>query len=155
MKKWLFLLLIFGTVAAFNGGMSLGTDVAELAPVQSVRVAQFNRYIMVETDTGAWGMGGDLASALVHMEETSPASVFLDTADYLIVAPELLYLLPDLKEVLRPSCGICLERGKTDMERVGQFLQIHEPKITLSDYLAGITDLPTLLTTQEGMQLVQ
>ena len=61
----------------------------------------------------------------------------------------------DLEDRLRPSCCVCLEEGQPDMTRVGQFLQIHTPEITMNDYLAGVTDLPTLLTTKEGMQLVQ
>jgi hypothetical protein len=41
------------------------------------------------------------------------------------------------------------------MSQVSAFLQTHTPTITLQEYLAGMTDLPTLLTTQEGMRLVQ
>lgn len=155
MKKWLFFLAVLGAVAVISGRTQPGTDVSQMQPVQSVRIAQFNRYITVETDTGAWGMGGDLDAALEHMNASAPAHIFLDTAEYLVIAPELVFLLPDLEDRLRPSCCVCLEEGQPDMTRVGQFLQIHTPEITMNDYLAGVTDLPTLLTTKEGMQLVQ
>lgn len=155
MKKWIFFFAALVFVAALGIQSSPGKDIAQLQPVQSVRLSTFNGYIMVETDTGAWGMGGDLDGAVSNMNATTAGQVFLDTAAYLVIAEDLLYLLPSMADHVRPSCGICVEEGQPDMTQVSAFLQIHEPTITLQEYLAGMTELPTLLTTQEGMQLVQ
>ena len=155
MKKWIFIFAALVLVAAVGIRSSPGTDVAQLRPVQSVRLSSFNGYITMETDTGAWGMGGDLAAAVSNMNDTATGQMFLDTAEYLVISEDLLYLLPAMADHVRPSCGICVEEGQPDMSQVSAFLQTHTPTITLQEYLAGMTDLPTLLTTQEGMRLVQ
>ncbi len=154
MKKWLFFFACLGIVAALSGEGLAGKDVASLEPVQAVYLAADGQKITVQTDTGAKGSGKNLDSALQNLHETTPALVFLDTADYLLVDPELKYLIPSVQDLLRPSCAICLTKGNPDMEKVGEFLKIHESPITLKDYLAGKRNLPTLKTTGEAMYLV-
>lgn len=154
MKKWLFFLACLGIVAALSGESLAGRDVATLEPVQTVQISSNGRKIVLQTDTGAKGSGKDLDDALQNLHEAASAFVFLDTADYLLVAPELCHLIPSLQDLLRPSCSIILMKGKPDMEKVGAFLKIHEPPVTMKDYLAGVHDLPTLNTTGEEMRLV-
>jgi hypothetical protein len=55
---------------------------------------------------------------------------------------------------LRPSCGVCLEDGETDLEQVGLFLRQHTPEITLMKYRAGDRALQTLVTREGRMHLV-
>ena len=154
MKKWGFFLAILVAIGLFGGRNTPGTDISRLEPAQTVRIGQFNGYVTVETDTGAWGMGGDLDAAIKNMNDTANGQVFLETAEFLVVCAEMTHLIPTAADYLRPSCGLCVEAGQTDMVQVGRFLQNHDPAVTLQDYLAGLTDLPTLLTTQEGMLLV-
>ena len=154
MKKWFFFLACIGAVAVLSGKGLGGKDVATLEPVQTVHLSTDGQKICLQTDTGAKGSGKTLDDALRSMHETSSSRVFLDTADYLIIAPELIDLLPAVEDLLRPSCRICLENGKPDMEQVGAFLKIHKPEITMKDYLAGEHLLPILKITGEEMQLV-
>ena len=154
MKKWILFLAALLLLGFFDGKNKPGMEVSQLVPAQTVRIGQFNGYITVETDTGAWGMGGDLAHAVKNMNDTADGQVFLETAEFLVVGAEVTHLIPAAADYLRPSCGICVEDGQTDMTRVGLFLQTHGPEVTLQDYLAGVTELPTLLTTQEDMLLV-
>ncbi len=154
MKKWFFFLACLGAVVFLSGKGISGKDVATLEPVQTVRLFTDGEEIFLETDTYAKGSGKTLDDVIRSMHETSSSRVFLDTADYLVIDPELIDLLPAVEDLLRPSCRICLENGKPDMEQVGAFLKIHKPEITLKDYLAGERQLPTLKITGEGMQLV-
>lgn len=154
MKRCLFMLACLG-VAAFLGVKNpVGKDVVAMEPVQTVRIFTDGKEIHLQTDTHAKGSGKTLDAVLRSMHETSPSYVFLDTADFLIIDPELVALLPAMEELLRPSCRICLERGEPDMEKVGAFLNIHKSKITMKDFLAGERKIPVLETNWEGMQLV-
>ena len=154
MKKWIFFLACFGLVAFLSGKGTGGEDVATLEPVQTVRIFTDGEEILLQTDSGAKGRGKTLDEAIRTMHETSSSRVFLDTADYLLIAPELIDLLPAMEQLLRPSCRICVVLDEPDMEQVGAYLTLHKPKYTLKDYLAGSRELPTLKITEEGMRLV-
>lgn len=154
MKKWLFFLACFAAVALLGGEGLAGRDVAKLEPVQTVCLSSEGGKIVLQTDTGAKGQGESLEAALHHLQETTAGFAFLDTADYLLVTESQRQLLPQLEELLRPSCRICRVSELPDLELVGAFLQIHQPEVTLKDYLAGQQTLQTLLVGEEEMRLV-
>lgn len=108
----------------------------------------------METDTGDFGIGDSLKAALTDMKRSASAEIFLDTADYLIVSPGCVDLLPAMMQYLRPSCAVCMEDGETDMKQIGMYLQQHSPDITLMHYRAGQRDLPTLVTREGRTHLV-
>lgn len=155
MRRWLIYLVIFAAVAALDTSVFHGTDVAKLLPVEVVRISRENGQIVLETDTGDLGSGTDLKEALSELKATTAGNVFLETADYLIVAPGCTDLLAQLKICLRPSCGICLEDEEADLEKAAKFLNVHEPKVTLQDWYSGISELPVLTVRGEQMKLVQ
>lgn len=154
MKRWLWYVLIIGAVAVLSGKSSAGKDIGTLQPVQAVRLSCLRAQVCVETDTGDVGVGEDLKAALEGMKQSASGEIFLDTADYLIISPACVDLLPAMTAYLRPSCAVCLEEGETDMEQVGQFLQQHTPEITLMEYRSGERDLQTLVTWEGRMHLV-
>lgn len=154
MKKWLFLLTCLGVVVFLGVKNPIGRDVAAIEPVQTVRIFKQGDEIVLQTDTDAMGRGETVDDAIRSMHETSPSYVFLDTADFLIIDPELVAMLPALEDLLRPSCRICLEKGEPDMEKAGAFLNIHKSKMTIKDFLAGERKIPVLETNREGMRLV-
>ena len=150
MKKVLLSLVCIAAIASLGAGR----DVAQLEPVQTVYLGMRDGYICLQTDTGAWGVGDDVESTLKNTHQTTAAFVFLDTADYLLITPELTHLLPSLQDLLRPSCRICLTADEPNLVYASTYLTIHKPAVTLKDYLAGERELPTLKTRGEGMQLV-
>lgn len=154
MKKWLWYALVIGAVALLSGNSAAGTDVGKLQPVQVVRVSSAAGQVLIETDTGNWGIGETLKNAFEDMKETASAEIFLDTADYLIVDERCRELLTALTAYLRPSCAVCVGDGEVDMEKIGEFLEYHKPELTLSRYQAGETDLPVLRTEDGRMELV-
>lgn len=154
MKKWLFFLACFVAVALLGGEGVAGRDVAKLEPVQTVCLSSEGEKIVLQTDTGAKGQGESLETALRHLQETTAGFAFLDTAEYLLVTPQQRHLIPQLEELLRPSCHVCWVSELPDLELVGKFLQIHQPEVTLKDYLAGQQILQTLLVEEEEMRLV-
>lgn len=154
MKRWLWYLLVIAAVAALSGKNPSGTDVGRLQPVQVVRVSSTAGQILIQTDTGDLGQGETLKEAFEDMKNTASSKVFLDTADYLILSPKCKSLLPALMEYLRPACSVCLEDGEPDLEQVGKFLEVHDPKLTLMRYRAGQRELKTLVTREGRMELV-
>lgn len=154
MKRWMWCLGALILAAGLGGIPFAGTDVGKLQPVELIRVSRVGDRILVETDTGDRGTGADLAGAFEDLKQTTSGQVFLDTAEYLLVSPAAEGLLPELSEYLRPACGVCLERGKADLEQAAAYLSAHEPKLTLQDYRAGERGIPTLTTRKGEMHLV-
>lgn len=155
MKRWAIYLLLFAAAAALGTSAFTGTDVGELLPVEAVRVSVREGELLLETDTGDTGRGADVDAALRDLKESAPGNLFLETADYLILAPGSEPFLRELYGFLRPSCGVCVEDGEADMERIGEFLSAHKPETTLRDWRNGSEDLPVLRTREGRMELVQ
>jgi len=155
MRRWLIYLIIFIAVTTTDLSVFRGTDVGKLLPVEAVRISRENGQVVVTTDTKNLGSGVDLDSAVLNLKATTAGDVFLETADYLIVAPGCTDLLEQLKTHLRPSCGICMETEAVDLEETAAFLKAHEPQVTLQDWYSGISELPTLIVRGEQMELVQ
>ena len=154
MKKWLWFLIGLIGLVTFGSDQSAGKDVGKLQPVQVVCLQRTGGEVRIWTDTGDFGLGTDLQTALDHMSATAAAEVFLETADYLLISRDCLELLENVAALVRPSCSICLMEGDPDMENVAQFLTRHIPRITLMEYRAGERKLETLKTTDGRMTLV-
>lgn len=152
MKRWILYALAFAVVSVFGASPFYGTDIGELAPVEIVWLTQENGNVGVLTDTGDWGWGADVPSALGNLKATALGTVFLETADYLIVRRGSEKLLEQVYHILRPSCMICVAKEMPDMEQVSGFLRAHEPEITLRQYQNEALELPSL-TLENGRYL--
>ena len=89
------------------------------------------------------------------MEMTAFGQVFLDTAEYLLISPEALRWLPELSELLRSSCQVCLADGVADLAAATEYLAVHEPGYTLGDWEKSETGLPVLYSIEERMYLAK
>ena len=154
MNRWLWMPEALFVVAVLGSRPSAGTDVGKLQPVQVVCLARTNGNVMVCTDTGDCGTGADLKTAVEDMKACAAGEIFLETADHLLLMPDCLELLEEAAVLLRPSCTLCLLEGEPNLEQIGQFLDLHAPKVTLMEYRAGWGKLQTLKTTDGRMCLV-
>ena len=155
MKKWMGYALALGAVPLLSLGGFGGRDVGTLRPVQVVVLQAEGGKLQLQTDTGAFGRGADLAKALEDLDKTADAWVDLDTAEYLLLGEGTEVWLPQLEEHLRPSCCLCFVAGQVDVTKVGPFLRRHPPQSTLADYLAGEKSLPRLISEEGRWKLVQ
>ena len=153
MKKWPVYFLALAVVLLLGWTPFEGTDVAQLQPVRVIRISSELGRVTVETDTGDLGVGKNGQEAIAHLKETTAGQVFLDTADFILVDERSLQLLPELADVLRPGCGVCLAEGKMDLKDAGEFLEIHSPKFTLQDIRAGQSKLEKLTVSKGRMEL--
>ena len=152
MKKWILSTLFFGLLLwkPFTA-----TDVAQLKPVEVIRVSTFAGGVLVETDTGDSGVGNSISGAIGDLKRTTDGDVFLDTVDRLLVSPAAVSMLYELGEYLRPGCNVCVEMGKVELDSVGAYLNMHEPCVTLQDHRAGQMALPVLYVVDGRMYLEQ
>lgn len=149
MKRWIIYIVAFAGVALFGASPFHGTDIAKLAPVEAVWLAEKDGRIYLETDTGDRGWGEDVQAALADMKAAAPGSIFLETADYLIVETGSEDLLSQVYDVLRPGCMVCGAAKMPDMGEVAEFLAAHEPGLTLRRYRVSQGEIP-MLTEQTG-----
>lgn len=132
-----------------------GTDIAGLRPVEVVSLSIKEGTFQIQTDTGDAGSGVTCEQAWEELKRTAPGTVFLDTADYLLVTADAQPYIQEMWEYLRPSCKICLQIGEGDWGILPQFLRAHEPSVTLLQYRSEKKQLPILKIQQGRMELVQ
>ena len=146
MRRWIVYTLVLAMALFLSPAEK--TDVGDLLPVELLHIYYSNEgTVCVETDTGDFGTGETLDRALSDLKATASGNIFLDTADYLVIAREAIPLLPRLWEILRPATQVCLGTG-ADPE-TARFLSAHKPGVTLNAIRAGMEALP-VLTQAEG-----
>lgn len=101
------------------------TDVAKLSPIEVIAVYQVQDTVELETDTGDVGKGTDAISALANMRQTSPAVIYLDTAQYLLIGQGAEAAAEELRKELKGSVKLCGIKGRIQLEDVSAYLEIH------------------------------
>lgn len=148
-RWWIFAALV---AVALTLIPSHATDVGELLPVELLYVDRKETGVRVETDTGETGYGENLMAALSDLKATAPGSVFLETADYLVVTREAADLLPQLRKILRPATRVCL--GVNADAGAAAYLSAHKPEVMLKDIRSAGKPLPVLVGMGERYHLV-
>ena len=156
MKRWLLYgAALLTAVLLMKDENRQGTDVAKLEPAQILAVEESGGGLSVRTDMGHSGWGTDLESAIADMKMTASGQVFLDTAEYLLVSPGAMKWMPELSELLRSSCQVCLAGEVEELTAVAEFLSGHEPGYTLGDWRKGTVGIPVLYLLKERMYLAE
>ena len=155
MKHWRSYLLAVLAAAAVSLGPFSGSDVAKLEPVEVLAVSTEADRVILRTDTENEGRGNDLQSALADMRKTASAEIFLETADYLILTPDCIDLLPELTGMLRPVTNVCVSDAELDLGKAAEYFSAHEPECSLQDIRAGMGHIPVLAAEEGRMELVQ
>lgn len=149
MKRWWVYIILYSAVGAFGLSPFAGTDIAKLSPVEAVWLAQTDGMISITTDGGDQGFGITITEALTNMHDTAHGTVFLDTADFLIVKSGYENLIAQVEDILRPSCCVCVANEMPDLAAAAQFLRAHEPSVKLKDLDEKPSAFP-LLELQRG-----
>lgn len=131
------------------------SDVSELKPAQLLLVEEEKGRILVATEEMDIGEGTSLDGALDDLKATASGRIFLDTVEYVLVSSRTAELLPQLKNTLRPGCGICLTVGETDPKQAAEYLESHKPDLTLAEYWAEPGEMPLLISEGGRFHLVQ
>ncbi len=81
-------------------------DVAKLQPVEAVAVYVKEGEVVLLTDTEDTGRGETAMEALADMKENTIGIIYLDTAEYLLVAPGAEAYADELLSNLKPSVKV-------------------------------------------------
>lgn len=154
MKRWVLYIIVYALAALLGGNLFQGTDVAKLSPVEAVWVSAKAGQVQIETDMGDVGVGSNAKQALENMKATAQGQVFLETADYLIVERGNEGLISQLQEILRPTCGVCVAAEKPDLQQAAEFLNAHEPDVTMKKLKSREVILPILENKGGRLELV-
>ena len=121
------------------------TDISKLAPVEVVWLAEEDGQVLLVTDTEDVGRGADVMEALSNMKSTATGTIFLDTADYLIVEIGAEKFLNQVADVLRPSCMLCRVDQMPNLKEATAFFSVHKWDVTLRQWQNDRTELPLFI----------
>lgn len=128
------------------------TDVGRLEPVEAVRLRMNREGILIQTDTGAWGFGSNLAEAVKMLKQARSREVFLETADKLLLLGDPANYPPEIYELFRPGCQLCRVTTEVDLKAAAEYLSVHRASTTLGEYRArGGTPQHLILTEGSGI----
>ncbi len=134
MKRIMIYALIFAVVLAVPVER---TDVGRLRPVETVMVYKRGEDLVIRTDTDDMGIGPDAATAFVNLKSTTPAVIYLDTADFLLVSDEAIDQVEQLRQVLKPTVEMYRFEDDIDPKAASEFLSVHGNGIKLKQWEHG------------------
>lgn len=129
------------------------TDVGRLRPVQSVAVFGEDGAVVIETDTGDRGSGENALAALDDLKRTTPAVIYLDTAEYLLVTKDMEDAVEHLRAHLKDTVELYHYIGTPKLEDVTQYLEIHGDAPSLKQWREG-QQLPVLDCREERIKIM-
>lgn len=100
-------------------------DVAQLRPIEVISIYKEDGTVILETDTEDIGRGVDALAALEDMKQTSPAVIYLDTAEYLLISQDAAEEAEQLRESLKESVQICVAQQKVNLQQAAKYLPVH------------------------------
>lgn len=148
MKNWIYMLLLAAT--AFLAPVR-GTDVGELLPVELIMLTVDKGKVVVSADTGDFGTGRDAAEAMKDLQERASGEVFLETADYLLLADGFLNSREVLKTWFRPGTLVYAVKGSVDASQAVEYLRSRSGGVPLNR-LGSTTTLETIIQSEGGMK---
>ncbi len=111
-------------------------DVAKLLPIRAVAVYMEDGAVVLETDTENLGRGETAGKALEKLKNETPAVVYLDTAEYLLVTEDAVAQVQELRKYLKPSVKVCVCDAAGRVKDAAEYLEIHGNLTKLRDFRA-------------------
>ncbi len=102
-----------------------GADIARLHPVEVVVIYQEENQVVIATDTGDVGEGDSGISALENLKATTSGTIYLDTAEYLLITEGAEDVAQELRHSLKKSVQVCMADREVDPVAAAQFLPAH------------------------------
>lgn len=160
MKQIIWVALLAAAVSLTGLFPFKSNDVADLVPVQALLVdVRDDRVVLDGGD--CQGSGVDWTSALEDLRQSGEGTVFLGTAEQIVLSQSATALLPDVirSADLRPAAVICICDGELpEPEKAAKYLSSHDVGTTIQKVQAimlrgeGI-QLPVLEQTEGGLRL--
>ena len=100
-------------------------DVGTLEPVEIIAVSKESGLTLVRTDTDDVGIGKSIEQALEDLKQTATGVVYLDTAEFLLLAKGCEAEGQQLKKWLADSVRVCATQGELDLKAAVKYLRAH------------------------------
>lgn len=155
MKKYLIYMGMLAAAVFMACAPNPGVDAAQLKPVELLRVRTAPGAMLVETETGDFGVGADMEGALRDLRKSTSGLIFLETIDCVIMPKEYADLPAQLLKHLRPGCSVCVCEDKLDLQAAAEYLNVHKSSVTLNDCRAMPVKLPVLQQREGRLYLAK
>lgn len=100
-------------------------DVAKLLPIRAVALYMQGERVVLETDTAHLGSGVDALHALDSLKKNTPAVIYLDTAEYLLVSEAAQSYAEQLRGILKPTVKVCVCDAAGKVQEAAKYLDVH------------------------------
>jgi len=147
MKRILLYALILAAVLVLP---TAGMDVADLQPVQTIAVYRNGNSWVIETDTEDIGAGDSVEKAFENLIQTTPAVIYLDTAEYMLLTKDTQEEVEALRTELKDSVQLCMCAKQVDLAEAGKYLSVHG-KLPKLEHWKKNTELPVLSTFGDSL----
>lgn len=142
-------IVIYGLLLVLTVAMPVKkTDVADLRPVEVIAIYREGEAVRLTTDTKDSGAGADVLQALANMKQTTPAVIYLDTAEYLLIGQGAEEDAQQLRSVLKPNIRLCGAVPGIDLQEAAKYLPVHGGLTPLRHWNMG--DPLPFLTQENG-----
>ena len=143
------ILIYLGILAAVVAAPVRPLNIDQLLPVQVVSIYKEGARIVIETDTENKGIGLTATQALQNLKDTASGTIYLDTAQYLLLTKDAVEAVEELREELKASVQMCLATDNVNLEKVAIYLNAHGPLPRLKEWEKGV-ELPILSKFEES-----
>lgn len=109
-------------------------DVAKLLPIEAVAVYMEDGAVVLETDTENKGSGETVTQALDALKTNTPAVVYLDTAEFLLVSEDAVRWVDELRLFLKPTVKVCVCEVAGQVKNTAKYLEVHGNLPKLRDW---------------------
>ena len=130
-----------------------GTDIAKLHPVEVVLITNRGGAVYVEADTGIFGSGENMQLALSDLILSASGSVFLETANYVLIDERYPGLLKEIGDYFRPACQLYYYAGEGKLNNIGKYLETHPSTASVLTYRQGGSKISHILIDGEEYRI--
>lgn len=121
-----------------------GMEISRLRPASLLYVYESEGNVVMQTDMGDRGEGGNPKDALLDLKRCAPGIVFLDTAQHLILTEQTLALLSEISEILQPTAEVWIGKNGLDAKKAEAYLSAHPTGATLLAVQTRNAEIPVL-----------
>ena len=136
-------ILYIGILAALIAAPVEQMEVGKLIPVQVVSVYKEGDAYVIETDTQNKGVGQTVETALQNLKDTASGTIYLDTAQYLLLTEDAQDAVEALRKNLKASVEMSEMEKPVPVKEVAKFLDAHGKFPKLKHWQKG-AELPVL-----------
>jgi len=130
-----------------------GAELGKMRPVEVALVYEQEGEVVIVTDTEDMGRGGDGLSALENLKATTAGTIYLDTAEYLLIGEGAEAAAEQLRGHLKKNVKVCKAEKTVDLENAAAYLSVHGNLPRIKEWKSG-DNLPKLQMVNDRFLLI-